>query len=483
MTNVDGRVSYHEIDFLLPAQRFNINFSYITEKGLPFVREFVLRLIHLAPVSASQIATFFGFSQPEVREAIEDLVSRDELTLGADGRLMLTDKANGYFTELGEVPRLSLLQDSTACLSFDLATFSCLGKENFFDKWKAGLQIAVDGETASRSEKLVEKSFQQQFSRILHSGFLSKSLLEDEGDPPSIYTVNSVSKIKQMPLRLPVQFELDEEGSSVEREDFEVLRSSDYVHEQISMEIGRLRRTDNLADIRRAAFDLGDGQTMELFGQTRDRLNLSFLEELNKLEANSRTQRTTFLGPVYSSGNWALVQAYLAPIIKGRRESKSDPAPARFRWLAPSDPFWGKSNSLQVSFSEILAKARAAERRIYSPAIYLPVHSSEDLRSARQWKREFAPDIDAAHGLKEGFLGGSVEVLHFEDAFVAVVYHVSLPAYPVSIPVGFLSADKEVVRSIGRLLGKYLDGSSEASQPNDCGPLAQFGRSGEPARR
>lgn len=483
MMNVDGKVTYHEIDFLLPAQRFNINFSYITQKGLPFVREFVLRLVHLAPMSASQVATFFGFSQHEVREAIEDLVDRDELTLGADGRLTLTEKANGYFTELGEIPRLSRLQDSTACLSFDLATFSCLGKENLFGKWKAGLQISIDGETVSRSEQLVEKNFQQQFHQILNSGFLSKALLDEEGDPPSIYTVNSVSKIKQMPLRLSVQLKLDEEGSSVERDDFEELRNSDYVHEQISLEIDRLRRPENLADIKKAALELGDGQTMELFGPAGDRINLRFLEELNKLEANSRKSRTTFVGPLYSAGNWALVQTYLGPIIKARRESKSDPSPARLLWVAPSDPFWGKSFRLQVSFSDILDKARTTERRIYSPAIYVPVHGPEDLRSARQWKREFDPQIDAVRGLREGFLGGNVEILILENAFLAVVYHVSLPAYPVSLPVGFLSADKEVVRSIGRLLDNYLDGSSGADQPNDCGQLAQFDRSTESERR
>ena len=106
---MESTTTYHEIDFLLPAQRFNINFTYVTQKGLPFVREFVLRLVHLGPMSKSQIATFFGFSRKETEEAIDDLVERDELTLNESGRLTLTDKSKGYFTDIGEVPRLSLL--------------------------------------------------------------------------------------------------------------------------------------------------------------------------------------------------------------------------------------------------------------------------------------------------------------------------------------------------------------------------------------
>jgi len=250
MKNIESNLAYHEIDFLLPAQRFNINFSYITQKGLPFVREFVLRLVHLAPISATQVAAFFGFSRGEVHEAIEDLVDRGELTLTTDGRLTLTEKANGYFTELGEVPRLSLLRDSTAHLCFDLATFSCLGKENFFDKWKAGLPIKVDNDNASRSEKLVEKSFQRQFQKLLQDGLLSKSLMEDESDLPSIYTVTSVNKIKQLPLRLSVKFKVSEDGENVERDDFEILGNSDYVHGQISLEIDHLSRPSNLDDIK-----------------------------------------------------------------------------------------------------------------------------------------------------------------------------------------------------------------------------------------
>lgn len=474
---MENTTIYHEIDFLLPAQRFNINFSYITQKGLPFVREFVLRLIHLAPMSMSQVATFFGFSRKEVQEAIDDLVERGELTLSENGRLTLTEKSSGYFTELGEVPRLSLLRDSTACLSFDLATFSCLGKENSSEKWKAGLSIKVDDENASCSETQVEKYFQRQFLEILQKGFLSRSLTLDEKDSPNVYTVNSVNKIKQMPVRLPVQFKVDEDGRSVEREDFEKLKSSDYVHERISLELDRLARPSNFGEIARAMIDIGDGETLKLFDSKGSSVNLQFFEDLAKLESNSQKKRTTFIGPIYSSANWELLQKHLAPLIKARRESKADVGQTPFLWLAPSDPYWGKSSNLQVRVSEILSMASTKEKRLYSPTIYLPVSGADDQKTARQWKWEFDPNTDKVHGVIEGFLGGNVEVMHFEGEFVVVVYHVSLPdSYPVSLPVGFISADKDVVSSVGRLVTTYLEGSSGFERPNDCGLLSRFGR-------
>lgn len=428
-------------------------------------------------MSMSQVATFFGFSRKEVQEAIDDLVERGELTLSENGRLTLTEKSSGYFTELGEVPRLSLLRDSTACLSFDLATFSCLGKDNFSEKWKSGLSIKVDDENASCSQTHVEKHFQRQFHEILQKGFLARSLTQDEKDSPNVYTVNLVNKIKRTLIRLPVQFKIDEDGRNVEREDFEKLKSSDYVHEQISLELDRLARPSNFGEIAKTMIEIGDGETLKLFDSKGSSVSLQFFEDLAKLESNSQKKRSTFIGPIYSSANWELVQKYLAPIIKARRESRADVGQTPFLWVAPSDPYWGKSSSLQVRVSELLEKASTKDKRLYSPTIFLPVSGPEDQRTARQWKREFEPNTDKARGLIEGFLGGSVEVLHFEDEFVVIVYHVSLrDSYPVSFPLGFISAEKDVVSSIGRLVKAYVEGTSGFDQPNDCGVISKIGR-------
>jgi len=470
--------TYHEIDFLLPAQRFNINFSYITEKGLPFVREFVLRLVHLAPLTRSQVVAFFGFSKKEADEVISDLVERDELTLLEDGRLALTEKSGGYFTEIGEVPRLSQLKDSGACLSFDLATFTCLGREVAADKWRAGVQIKIDPENFSKSEELVGRHFQRQFNEFLHKGLLSKSIVQDEKETPNIYTVNSVRKIRQLPFRISMKFQMDEEGASVERDDFDMLSSSDYVHERVAVELDRFSRPANFIDIAKSMMEIGDGDTLRLFDVKRNSINLGFLAELNQIEGNNEDIRTTFLGPIYLQKNWALLQKYLAPVLAARIESKSDFGKERFVWIAPGDQYWGKSNRLLGSFSDFFNKSSTKEKKLYSPTVYLPVAESDDFRSARQWKQEFESYVGNANGLLEGFLNGNVEVLHFEGEVAVVIYHVSLPdTYPVTLPVGFVTRDKDVVSKIGKLVRTYIDGSAGFDRPNDCGAISEMGRS------
>jgi hypothetical protein len=183
----------------------------------------------------------------------------------------------------------------------------------------------------------------------------------------------------------------------------------------------------------------------------------------------------TVIGPIYLSANWELVQKHLAPIIKARRESKADVAKTPFLWVAPSDPYWGMSSSLQVRINELLEKASTKDKKLYSPTIYLPVGGPDDHRTAQQWKREFEPNTSNVRRLIEGFLGGSVEVLHFEGEFVVVVYHVSLcDSYPVSFPVGFISAEKDIVLLIDEIIKKYINSAYGSDFKNDLGPLSQL---------
>jgi hypothetical protein len=470
---VENTTTYHEIDFLLQAQRFNIDFSYITQKGLSFVREFVLRLVHLAPMTKFQIAVFFGFSRKEVEEAVDDLIQRDELTFTENERLTLTDKSRGYFTEIGGSPRLSSLQDSSARLSFDLATFTCLERISQ-DKWKTGIPIKVSDDNVARSEVHVEKHFQRQFNEIRHKGLLTRSLAQDGKDSPSIYMVKSVDKIGKMPLRLTVKFKIDENGNSIEREDFEVLKSSDDVHEQITAELEHLKRPSNFMAIVQAMSKIGDSDTLKLFDSKTNSVNLQFLDDLKRLEENSQ-KKTTFLGPIYSQKNWDLLQKQLAPVLVSRIESKADTGQPTFIWVAPSDPYWGKSNRLSTSLDNFIRTASTKDKKLYSPIIYLPLSGSDDHRATKQWEQELAPHTSKCYGLIEGFLGGNVELMLFEGECVVVVYHISLPdAYPVTFPLGFISKDQKTVSAIGKIFKTYVQGNSGFDRPNDCGLLSKL---------
>ncbi len=475
--NSDNKMTYQKVDFLLPAQKFNIQFSYVTQKGLPFIREFVLRLVHLAPMSKSQIATYFGLSRLEAEEAVSDLVQRGELTLSNNGRLTLTGLSQGYFTDLGETPQLSAVLDSGASLSFDLATFSCFSNQNVSDGWRAGISLQVDNSNASQSEKLVEKYFQHQFNEILDFGFLPKSINQDSKDRPYVYTVNAVNKLRDFPLRLTAEFKVGMDGSAVEIDDFEQLNSSETVHTLIATQLSELQRPPNTLAIMQSMMEVGDEDTLKVFDPKTNSVNPQFIDDLQKLEEHDGSARATFIGQIYAKENWQRLQNTLAQILDRLNKAKSD-SNARFSWIAPSDPFWAKSDRTRAAFSELLNRASTKKKQLYKPTLYVPVSGPDDSRSAKSWCHEFRSFERSIKGLVEGMLGGNIEILHLEGELVAVVYHFSQPeSLPVTMPLGFISTDKKTVEKIGRIVSDYLDGSSSFDKSNDCGAINSLSQS------
>lgn len=474
--SIDNTMTYQEIDFLLPAQRFNIQFSYVSQKGLPFIREFVLRLIHLALMSKSQISIYFGLSRLETEEAVSDLVQRGELTLSEDGRIILTNLSQGYFTNLGETPKLSAVLDSGVSLSFDLASFSCFSNQNINDGWRNGVSLKVENNNMSQSEKLVEKDFQHQFNQILDKGFLPKIMSQETKERPYVYTVNAVNKLRDFPLRLTAEFKIGMDGTAVERDDFDQLSNSELVHNLIATQLSEVQRPANTLAIMQSMMLIGDEETLKVFDPKTNSVNPRFIEDLQLLEEHNGSVRATFVGQIYSQENWDRLQATLAPILVSRIKAKSDDmGGSTFTWIAPSDPFWGKSDKLLSAISDIITKASTKDKNLYTPTLYVPLSGPEDKRTAKAWNYELRNYSSSINGLVEGFLDGNVEMFHLENELVVVIYHFSLPeTLPVTMPLGFISTDKAIVTKLGNIMREYIDGSTSFDNPNDCGRLSSI---------
>ena len=468
-----NKASYHEIDFLLPAQKFNIQFSFVNQKGLPFIREFMLRLIHVAPMTRTELSTFFGLSRRETDEAISDLTDRGELTLNQIGKLALTEKSRGYFSDIGESPRLSEVYDTSASLTYELTGFNCIGNGFSNESWKNGIPLPVDGESSSKSESLAEKYFQLQFYELLDKGYLPKSLEKNGTEKPTVYTVNSVSKLRQLPFRLTSYFQIDLEGVAVERDDFEQLKDSGVTHELISKQLSELSKRSNITEIVDAMALLDDEDTSTLFNSHS--VDLKAFEIKTRQEEHNASSRRSLLGPVYSENNWTLIQRHLASILAKRSKSKTDYGQTELLWIAPSDPYWGKSQRVMASVSHVIRGSTHSKKKMYSPRFYLPVSGANDSRTAGHWNREFKDYAKYAYGLVEGFLDGNVEVMYLEEELIVVVYHVSHPDFlPVTLPVGFLSTDKNVVKDVGKIIKDYVNGVSTFEKPHDCGLISKL---------
>jgi len=473
---IDNGFVYHEVDFLFPAQKFNIQYSYVSKKGLSFVREYVLRLVHLAPVSRSQISKYFGMSRGETNEAIGDLIERGELTLSQQGKLVLTRKAAGYFSEIGESPKLSNIQDSSVTLSFDLATFTCVEQSRTREQWKAGLFPDIDNTNISQSEKVAEKEFQLQFEEILDKGYLRRIDLNDPTERPTVYTVDSVAGLAKFPFRLKTQFKMDMNGGALERDDYEQIGDSRIIHELTTPELSRNLKSENVLSIAKAMVRIGDTKTMDIIDSDSDLISPQRLDALKSVEdSGAKSESTTFIGPIYSPDNWGRLQDRLAPILASSNSTKTHEI-GNFTWIAPSDAFWGKSDRFIASVDQFLSRANTKNKHLYKPALYLPVTDAQDSRGAKRWLNELQGYQKHTYGLAEGFLDGNVEIMLLKGNLAVVIYHYVQPSkFPVPIPVGFITTEKKELESIGAYVYGYLKGMSSHEKPNDCGPISSIG--------
>jgi hypothetical protein len=463
------RLPFHEIDFLLPVHRFKINFSYVSKKEFPFIREFVLRLVHLSPIDAKSIAQFFGFTKNEAIEAVDNLIDLGDLEYNDDGNLKLTNQAHGYFSGLGDIPLVSSLSGYSTILGFEITDFNCLGDKRTEDKWKSGFTLDADPKQVSESEKYAKRHFQSQFYSLIDKGYLKgiNDDLESSGRP-SIYKIDLAKKIAQEPLRVTQVLSLDHNGEQLERDDIEQLEETSTITSKITLTIHENGKADNTSEVFLAMGLLGDKQTQSLIDNNLININKLVADRANNEVSDS--DYLPFLGPVYSKHNWQLFSKFLDNSVK-RLAKKHLDGIDKLIWIAPSDSFWGKSLRLESCFGELVRKSKISgekKKSLYKPTIYVPVSDNSDRRSKGEWGRNLSRHIKNVHGLVEGFLHGNVEVIVLPEQFAVVCYHISMPdSYDVSMPLGFITTDRKMVMDIGKMASEYISGSQGHDLPND----------------
>lgn len=467
----NSKVPFHEIDFLLPVHRFNIAFSYISRRGLPFIREFVLRLVHLSPMKPEFIARYMDLSQRELKEVLRDLVEKDELVFLDDGAVALTSLAKGYFASVGESPQVTTVQQTTCTFSFELAGFNCLGNKKTQDNWCAGISVPVSNENRGLSDKFASKGFQRQFYQLIEEGYMQHILSKESDAPPSIYKMDSVTRIGQEPKRISHTFYFDELGRVIEREELDHFSNEEPVADAITSAISEYQQKNNLGDIAEAIAAFGDNLTGKFFNDVGIDIAKLTKEIAISREENNPTQ--PILGPSYLEGNWQYF-AGEADKLFNQLSSQHQDKIKELIWLAPSDGFWGKSDkfiSAKSWLEDMAVTTGKKQKRLFIPKFYFPIATESDRRGVNDWKNLLGKFSDCYKYI-EGFFNGSTEVLLLQDSIAMVCYHLSDPSVSnVSIPLGFVTTDKKLVRDIEALVREYLNGAVGFENPIDLGKL------------
>lgn len=456
---------YNQIDFVIKAPRFRIVFSYMDDKGVAFVREYMLRLLKITPCKPEQIARYFGFSQHETEIALDDLKQQKWIEWQDNGLISLSTVGLQLFSvNDSNSPKIPTLKESSNEYFMELLDNNFLKKDQIDFYWQNSIELEIKAKVLSEAKEIGRKTFQHRFVQLLQDDIIDLN----EKDI-SLYKIDVIES-KGLPVyfRFTQEFELlPETGSAKERHDIDSLTHQDNIQQAITRHLEQFGGLDNLRELRKSMEEVGDDDTSKiLFGGQVD-----FHEFLKIYQKYDEQNGLYFIGQIYHQEN-------LFNEIEQSLNQLDKKQPGKLLWIAPSDIYWGKQQKIRGRIQFLVENQKSKN---FDFRLYLPLPSERNYREQQAWKNEFK-DISEKilYGYCEGFLEGNTEILFLENQFAVVCYHAKLSHYPVTLPIGFMTKDKKRVSHIQRLVENYLSSKSffkdDVLQEKDLGLLNHLNR-------
>ena len=438
-------ITYNQIDFVVKAPRFRIVFSYMSDKGVAFVREYLLRLLKITPCKPAQIAQYLGFNQYETEVALADLEQHKWIIWQGDGLIALSAEGQRLFQENQDSPHIPTLKECSGEYRMELLDSNFLKKNDCDKNRQQAIELAIEPKVLSESSEIAQKTFQNRFRQLIEDEIVEvKNEVGEIGKDISLYKIDVIEP-KGTPdyFRFTQQFELlPGTGETKERHDVPIITHQENIQQAITAQLEQFSRHDNLRELRNSMEEIGDDDTLKvLFGG-----KLDFTEFLKVYQKYEQQNGLYFLGQIYHQENlFKEINQVLNKLDK--KQSK------KMYWFAPSDIYWGKQRKIHDKIQNLIDK----QKNGYDFRLYLPLPSERNRYEKQEWLNHFKDTSDKVlYGFCEGFLDGNTEILFLEDKFAVVCYHAKLSSYPVTLPIGFMTTQKNTIKSIISLVENYL---------------------------
>ena len=432
-------ITYNQIDFVVKAPRFRIVFSYMSDKGVAFVREYLLRLLKVTPCKPAQIAQYFGFNQHETEVAVADLEQHKWIVWQDNGLIALSAEGQRLFQDSQDSPHIPTLKECGGEYCMELLDSNFLKKNDCDKNRQQAIELVVEPKVLSESSEIARKTFQNRFRQLMEDDIIKL----DEKDI-SLYKIDAIEP-KGVPdyFRFTQQFELlPETGEAKERHDVPTVTHQENIQQAITAQLERFGHHDNLRELRNSMAEISDDDTLKvLFGGILD-----FNEYLKVYQKHEQQNGLYFLGQIYH-------QETLFQQINKILDELSKKSSKKLYWLAPSDIYWGKQRKIHGKIQNLIDK----QKNGYDFRLYLPLPSERNRHEKQEWLNHFKDISDKVlYGFCEGFLDGNTEILFLEDQFAVVCYHAKLSSYPVTLPIGFMTTNIRQVNHIISLAKNHL---------------------------
>lgn len=457
----EQKIPYNQIDFVIKAPRFLIVFSYMSDKGVAFVREYVLRLLKITSCKPKQIAQYFGFNQHETEVALADLEQNKWIVWQDNGFVSLSAEGQRLFQDNGQdAPKIPKLEEFGGEYRMELLDNNFLQKKNCDKARQQAIELQIKPKIFSESSEIARRAFQNRFRQLMEDDIIN---LRDKDI--SLYKIDAIESMGAPDyFRFTQQFELlPKTGEAKERHDVPMIIHQDNIQQAITAQLEQYRVGDNLRELRKSMEAIGDDATLKvLFGEKFD-----FTEFLKAYQKYEQQNELYFLGQTYHQED---LFKKINQILDGLDKKQA----GKLYWLAPSDIYWGKQRKIHDKLKNLVDKIKDKNVDF---RLYLPLSDERNGHEKQEWRNQFRDISDKVlYGFCEGFLDGNTEILFLDDKFAVVCYHAKLISYPVTLPIGFMTTKMERIKHIAKLVKIYFDLHMFANDEKDEEKTKDFGR-------
>ena len=289
-------IQFFELNINIPAQEFRIEYTLIENAGLPFVPEFILRLLNVCPFYPKDLAQYFSFSKKDLKVAIEPLMEAGFIETDSNNMFVLTTKGKSLFIDTQDSPNSKNKIEYRKNYIFDLINFMCHGSRATMHKMNQSIVLDVGLEARSKSIEKAKSSFQRDYRDKIYQQWDSSDKQQDSDTKPELYKISDIEKRRDVYLGITEQVVVDISNNHIyfkkSEDDIlgQLIDSSNYL-EQRDMKLGNIVKVNNQVEIVKFATDIQDDGVVEFVEN-----NLNFNKLLNK--------DNYFLGSLVLKDNW-----------------------------------------------------------------------------------------------------------------------------------------------------------------------------------
>jgi len=451
----------HEIDIAVPVQAFRFEYMVVGRSELSFIREFVLRLLKVGEMTSDQIARFLGLSEKEIRVAISQLSSLKEISIGSDGRLNLTADSLKYFSGEDARPKVRSIFERTHTFRFDLFNFDhILSSERTSNPLRA-VKLVPEPATSSESTSYAKQAFLRSYLDVFEKEAIRFDGINNLHDV-ELYKLSDIRKSRDHHVRITLRFNLDVERNTIERSCKHKLYDSLAIPSTVNEYLSVASETDNIQSVAKAMDLFEDGFSLDCL--TPDGFDGTGYDIKLRSESSAKSRTEHFIGASTLSHNWEKIYKLIKSIVNKASSGKGD-AP-QVVWVAPSDRHWIQSETM---FSRMKSLKELVKDKHFS--LMIPIDGADDRAGIRNWRSQLGELKAQSEKFCSGFLDGVVELIIIPGQLAVVVYHLQRPNEAMTIPLGFITEERAIIKKIEESYGVYVGGYSEDLESRTLGCL------------